>query len=491
MTPWRELLLSRQTEQAEDFPNHHVSDPDSLITTCLPRGIYVGTGHSIFQRALLPALLEAKESIHFVTCFWASSPSLDAIRETLVELAARRVQQAKPDTLYITIGFSSRSFFQKLFHTPSRLGHLYPPAQWPKLGLPEESLLGKAKIQLTVKSLFFTPFSVMHPKYVIIDDTTAFFPSCNVSWERWFEGCLELQGDVVLQLLAFHRATWGSGFGRDSTAGPEPPQPHIASHHTQSSSSRPVPLPHSEPTTGISLPATSDEQSPIQFESFSSSSPVPTILCPSSHHRNPRFAIIPFLSPKEPPVTPLNAALKTLFDIAQQSITILTPNLTCWVVLDALLEALARGVDVQIRTSKNMMLVEQLLTAGTTTSRCIDKLVSRYKKLRTRTQQTDLEVQSPALGSLDILYYKPLASRSQLDDEPVVSHFKMTLVDRQYLVLGSGNMDRASWFTSQELGLLLYMPDFQGNRLWDDVLEKRTEVAYQSSRDAPADNGLR
>ena len=36
------------------------------------------------------------------------------------------------------------------------------------------------------------------------------------------------------------------------------------------------------------------------------------------------------------------------------------------------------------------------------------------------------------------------------------SHLKMVVVDEEITVLGSGNMDRASWFTSQELGVALF-----------------------------------
>ena len=35
------------------------------------------------------------------------------------------------------------------------------------------------------------------------------------------------------------------------------------------------------------------------------------------------------------------------------------------------------------------------------------------------------------------------------------SHIKCTLVDEEVIVLSSGNMDRASWYTSQELGIAL------------------------------------
>ncbi|KAG8420098.1 hypothetical protein J3459_011410 [Metarhizium acridum] len=88
--PWKELLLSRQREQLGDLPDHHARDPESLITTSSLQTLYIGTGHSIFTRGILPAILGARSSVHFVTCYWAASPSLDAIRDTLLQLAASR-----------------------------------------------------------------------------------------------------------------------------------------------------------------------------------------------------------------------------------------------------------------------------------------------------------------------------------------------------------------------------------------------------------------
>ena len=38
----------------------------------------------------------------------------------------------------------------------------------------------------------------------------------------------------------------------------------------------------------------------------------------------------------------------------------------------------------------------------------------------------------------------------------VKSHLKMTVVDGEVVVLGSGNMDRASWYTSQEVGVAVF-----------------------------------
>ena len=467
--PWTERLHARRDEQAHDLPSHHVQDPESLVTSSIPRALYVGTGLSIFTRALLPAILNAKDSVHFVTCYWADSPTLNSFRETLEKLASARLEagNATSAPLKITIGFSSRGLFQKLLHTSSRDGYVYPPEQWGKLGLPGHETLKNAGIDMTVKSLFFTPISVTHSKYLLVDGVKAWIPSCNVSWERWFEGCVEVEGDVVNQLMTFHDNVWGaegatqpsSRANRSSTLLQTPLKSKRASLHSG----------------GLELSAT-------QSLKFSTTMPVPTIFLPSSHHRNPRFSLFPFLSQSNPPMTPLNAALLTLCETAQRNISIVTPNLTSWPFLEALLSAISRGVDVHIRTSKSMMVIEQLVTAGTTTSWALNRFIKKYKALANAKQKpNDPEAPALGLGRLDTLYYQPLESRELEEDEPVLSHFKMTMVDDEYVVFGSGNQDRASWWTSQEIGVLFHVPDFEGRQLWEGVLQKRAEVVFRSA----------
>lgn len=457
--PWGYTLRSHHFDQIDDLPHYYVKKPESLVSTSVPKALYVGTGLSIFTRALLPAILNAKHSVHFVTCYWAASPTLDSFREALERLAAERSELADTEPLDITIGFSSWGLFQKLFHTSSSGGQIYPPGKWAKLGLPSEATLRKGNMTMTVKTLFFTPFSVMHPKYLVVDGARAWVPSCNVSWERWFEGCVEVEGQVVGQILNFHSHVWG--------AHTEAPDQMALSVNSNRSSKR------------VSMHTGGQQLSATQSLRFDGMMPVPTMFLPSPHHRNPRFKFFPFLAQSNPPMTPLNAALLTLFEKAQRNITIVTPNVTSWPAMEALLEALERGVDVEIRTCKNMMMVEQLVTAGTTTKWCLKKFIKKYKALVKR-KPSDIESQS-APGNLSIHYYRPLQTRLQEEDEPVLSHFKMTMVDDDYLVLGSGNMDRASWWTSQEIGLLFYMPAFDGRKLWEGVLERRGELLFSSS----------
>lgn len=487
--PWksrlqREALL--QKSSLDHHPAYPLHDPASLITTSSPVSFELGTGASIYTHSLLPAFAEARHEIILVTCFWARSSTLSALGQTVQALAEHRRQlleaqaDAGPDgdalpTLRIRICFSSRSLFQKLFHTTSKDGYLYPPESWvQKLGLPTPQTLRSGNIDLQVKSLFFLPFCVMHPKFLIVDRQRAWLPSCNVSWEPWLEGCISFTGDAVAGLVHFYEAVWA----RD--------------HHGFDQSSHSVENLHAVPR--VSRLGLTSINSPARLFADLAKKPTPTVILPSSHHRNPRFRPFPWQTAPSTPPTPLNCAILRLLDMAENSIYMQTPNLTSAAVIDALMDALVRGVNVKIVTSKNMMLIEQIVTAGTTTSLCLKSLIKRYqghsdagrtKNARTASHDIDLEAQRHRLGSLKISYYHPRHTNitRKIAEEPVQSHLKLTIVDGQYTVLGSGNMDRASWFTSQELGVLFQSLDL-ATAVADsvaEVLEGRTDTVYSSS----------
>ena len=110
-----------------------------------------------------------------------------------------------------------------------------------------------------------------------------------------------------------------------------------------------------------------------------------------------------------------------------------------------------------------MMMAEQLVTAGTITEFCVRSLVRRHKQLsegikskKADASQTngafvsDLEPGRPNIGKLRVIYFTPKAERPE-----VKCHIKCTVIDGSVIILGSGNMDRASWYTSQELGFAL------------------------------------
>lgn len=446
------------------------SNPSTLLTKCSVRAFTLGNGSSIYQDALLPALLSATREVLFVTCFWAPSICLNELSSTLRALSSAATARSLNggDKLRVRLCFSSRSHLQMLFHTSSPNGYIYPPSKWiSKLGLPPpDELQG---LDLQVKSIFMRPFSVMHPKYIIIDRQRAFLPSCNLSWESWFEGCIEVDGPVVGKLVESWRNFWGRNdlptLPATSPAPTTYPRPNLEGLSLggvlhESSITLPLHLP---------LPPGSDYQA---------------LLLPSSYHCNPQFRPFP-LSACSPPPTPLNTLLAYLFSTARTSIFITTPNLTSLPVLSLLLSALERGVDVDVVTNRRMMLLEQLLTAGTVTEICVWKLIRAYKRVTRFRRSANgrdgsmLERGNGRLGVLRIGYYHPLlaVATEYGATEPVKLHLKCTIVDGEVVVLGSGNMDRASWYTSQELGLAIYDGDFakEVRRSVEEKLKGRVE----------------
>ncbi|KAM3425371.1 hypothetical protein BST61_g7317 [Cercospora zeina] len=422
------------------------------------RSLTFGTGYQIFTSSILPAIESAQEEVILITCFWASSPTRSALNDTLLKLSAKALARTTSSDrsssikrIRVRIGFSSSSLFQKLFHTSSPSGKVYPPTEWStKLGLPAaENLEG---IDLEVKSIFFLPFSVWHPKFVVIDRKEVFVPSCNVSWEEWFEGCVRLDGKgIVGEFLKFWELKWRGRLERFGTS-----------------------LQNGDEERGLLGPITTTNSLGLEN--------VGCKFLPSPHHRNPRFRFFPWQKCAEPPRTPLNVELLGLFAGAKGSIYVQSPNVTCPPVLEHILGAVGRGVDVTIVTSEKLMILEQLVTAGTTTSRCMSKLAKKHQTLLNAPR--DEEAGLTAAGALRISYYVPRSRTTATEGEPVQSHVKLTIVDDEVIVFGSGNMDRASWYTSQELGVAFYSSELvtETKQRLQHELEGRTKLYYEAAK---------
>ncbi|XPT04279.1 hypothetical protein M3J09_013360 [Ascochyta lentis] len=450
-------LESAAATTEQDDPNYYSRLPRSLITTSHLQTFTSGTGSSIYA-SLAPLLESTEHELILVTCFWASSDTRDTLNAILRKLSDKAVRRGT-EKIRVRLCFSSSSLFQKLFHKQSATGQTYPSTDWVKrFGLPGSSDLGG--LDLKIKSVFILPFSVMHPKFIIVDRKTVVLPSCNVSWEEWFEGAMTMTGPILMQFLKFYCAFWERRTDvpagvNDSTANTA--EFNVAQAVTSANQSTPI---HSQST--------------------------PTFFLPSPHRRDPSFQ--PFRTATAP-TTPLNVFLITLFAKAERSIRIHTPNITAPPVLSALIKALARGIDVTILTSDRLMILEQLVTAGTTTSRCINKLIKRYKTLdplaSSRSYDEEAAMTPAKVGKLCISYFEPQHGHQKKGEErgePQQSHLKMTVVDGEVLVLGSGNLDRASWFTSQELGVAFFGTDVV-RRVEDTVdkaMEGRSRVVFDS-----------
>ena len=455
---------------ATDVPSYWSSDPSILRSTSTLSSFVVGTGSSLYTN-LRPLLESTEHELILVTCFWARSETLCSLCTILRNLSNKAL--SRDTTIRVRLCFSSLSLFQKLFHTRSLDGHVYSPDVWStRLGLPDQHEL--RGLDLQIKSTFVLPFSVMHPKFMIMDRQTVVLPSCNVSWEDWFEGAVVMNGEVVGHFFRFWESFWvrsrEMGMGMNGCEDPDP----VAEMQYRTNQD-----------------STADTLLPKQVDLGPSD--VQTVFLPSPHHVNPYFRPFPWQNTATPPRTPLNEFLLAVMRKAQKNIYIQTPNLTAPPVLSALLQTLRRGVDVRILTSERLMILEQLVTAGTTTSRCVNRLIKRYqaeKQISTDPSSRDRlleEGEGVDIGRLKIEYYQPrsnhVESRGRACAEPVQSHLKLTIADDELVILGSGNLDRASWYTSQELGVAFFSSELASTvqQTLGHALATRKRTVFDSS----------
>ena len=430
-----ERCSSRDSLTGLPFDGHPIYDPQYVDHVSAgrrapssPLSLTTGTGYSIYKSTIIPAIKYARTEVILVTCFWASSVTRDAINEALIQLSKKALETSCK--ISVQICFSSSSLARNVLWPTPKEGQIYPPTAYKKLGLPEAHELEGLDVKVVRK--FFWPFGIIHSKYVIVDRKLAILPSCNVSWERWYEVAVTLRGPVVEHLVAFHTCFWGA--------------------------ERLLPATRSATEADIRYTAQLSDtpQQPGESPGIIETGPVPTTLLPSPHGSgalpfwlHPRALAsqcpcIPSDTPGFRP-TPLSSTTYHLLNTAKSSIIMLTPNLTEPAVLEALCQALLRGVHVCIWTNRNLMTAEQLVTAGTTTPACISKLKQHRRNIQV---------------SLEVYFFDdgPGAQEVSLADRevtPVKLHAKVTIVDNEMLLLGSGNMDAASWRTSQELGILI------------------------------------
>lgn len=437
-------LLASWSQRHTVLDDPHFSSPRDLSAESSTTFLKLGTGYDIINHVSQYIIDNVQQELILVTCFWAKSDSSNAVADILRALSARQVANGPTRTpIRVRICFSSSSIWQKLFHTQSMAGKIYDSSQWRRiLNLPSPQELRGLDVQ--VKSIFMLPFSVMHPKFFILDRKIVLLPSCNISWEPWFEGVLDLHGETVQKFVQFWESFWCHWSDNESW--------------------------NIRFTTAVEsavVRSTYPARGSVDFAQTLQGKINQLLFLPSHFHRHPRFRPFPWQHDSESPVTPLNVFMLHLLENARKTIFLQTPNVTSPPLLKALVGALENGVDVTIITNERLMFLEQLVTAGTTTPRCLNALTTAHETTLQRQEQTKYVDSGESgttrtIGRLRILYFGPSsaaaggASHGKL---PVSTHLKLTIVDDEVSVFGSGNMDRASWYTSQELGVAIQSPE--------------------------------
>lgn len=197
-----------EQENNTDTPSYYLTDPrNELVCSSRPLSFRIGTGEQIL-RDILPFVAAAKSEVLIVTCFLAESLSRAALISALEDLSSQAGRDNR--RVRVSLSFSTTGLhhtLQSIFARSASSYHSYASPCWEQLFGFRPSKL--TNLDMRISSVFEPPLSVMHPKFIIIDGKRAFLPSCNVSWENWFEGCIEVSGDVVTSLLRFWQHFWG------------------------------------------------------------------------------------------------------------------------------------------------------------------------------------------------------------------------------------------------------------------------------------------
>jgi phosphatidylserine/phosphatidylglycerophosphate/cardiolipin synthase-like enzyme len=140
---------------------------------------------------------------------------------------------------------------------------------------------------------------------------------------------------------------------------------------------------------------------------------------------------------------------------ARSTIRLLTPNLNEPEMLDALLAAAHRGVDVHVVLSKGHVFIEEDVPGrGGRNQASVNTLLEALEGTLARER-------------LDLRWY----SRDGVEPVtggPPTNHGKYLSVDGQLAIVGSGNQDVQSWHNSREVDVVVGHPERTGQ--WDAAL---------------------
>jgi phosphatidylserine/phosphatidylglycerophosphate/cardiolipin synthase-like enzyme len=185
---------------------------------------------------------------------------------------------------------------------------------------------------------------------------------------------------------------------------------------------------------------------------------------------------------------PVDQAYLSIIKNAKDNINIITPQFNAKKIIDALVNALGRGVEVRLLLSRQFQdEVMKYPGSGGKNSDNVEYMVKKWLKLKKKSPKTT--------GSLTIRWYVDRKGRlsRQGDDAKGIrkysSHTKFLMADNQVTFVGSFNIDQQSWYFSRELILALdhhelsklwcqkvFRTDFLRGKLYEDTVKLWIEM---------------
>lgn len=270
----------------------------------------------------------------------------------------------------------------------------------------------------------------VHEKSIVVDGRRAVVTGANPqghhdSGEPWFDAGFEFEGDVALAL----REEIADGWSRAVRWGCGPRR--VRREDAQACMARARRMEPLDAATLAPAPAGC----------------VPMIIAGRPANTNP------FRNRVD---DPQGRAFLAAFGGAQRRIRIQTPNLNDDHARRAILDAIARDVDVEVVLSKGFNdFTENLPGQGGTNEEVVRDL---YRKLRERGV-------ADACERLRIRWYSHDGITAMDGNGPRASHAKYASVDGELAIVGSANMDTQAWNHSREVNVVV--GDVETAAAWD------------------------
>lgn len=420
-------------------------------------------------------IVQAKREVFFVTCVWSPSVAQRMIRDALIELSRRAGLRGERVTTRIIFDQPSA------WHTMESHQIIRPAAfASDHVQLPAPSEIPNLDIE--VLSVHVVVLGTLHAKFCIVDREMATIMSNNVEDNANMEMSVHLEGPIVASVYDSALITWKKGLNWT----PAFAEKLIELHQTKADA-----LP--QPSRGIrddedimrEIAKEEELYKPKEGETAllavnrqlnaTIKTPVkpsgPEIegegMCPYIHTMTSHS--VPMALVSRPPYggldassvnVPQNEAWLSLVRHATKSIFIQTPDLNAEPLLQALSQALSRGVEVTYYVCFGYNDAGEMIAGqGGTNEQAAQRLLA------------SLAPDGPERQMLHIYNYvakdqdHPIHHSFQARD----CHVKLLIVDGAVGIQGSGNQDTQSWCHSQEINVMVDSPEICAK--WRDGVE--------------------
>ncbi|KAM0092440.1 hypothetical protein ACP6JD_004140 [Aspergillus fumigatus] len=389
-------------------------------------------------RHVANCIARAEKEVFLGTNFWIYSDASTLVTNAFRELSRRAGERGSKVVVKVLY---DRGNPQQLWDNHLRVDEKQYADPNGKVRLPPSSEIPNIDLQVTN---YHRPIvGTFHAKFIIIDRRIALLQSSNVQDNDNLEMLVHVEGPIVDSFYDTALISWGKAFKTSlpmlSSSAASADIPGISAQHSRSDSNKDLRSPLPEHTT-----LEPHYDCDIQHEAQR----VNDTIRPRAGESKTQ-AVTRHLTPNHTSIyTPQNSAFLSAFKHAKHSIFIQTPNMNAEPILEALLDAVRRGVTVTCYLCLGYNDAGQLLPFQNGTNEMIANRL--YLSLHTDEERSRLRIFNYVAKDQTKPIHNKYKKRS--------CHIKLMIIDEHVAIQGNGNLDTQSFYHSQEVNLLLDSP---------------------------------